>query len=288
MRAVLIVILQFVVELAYSQLPVIQWEKTYGGSDEDRFNSICIKNDTTYFFIGSTESSGGYITNNHGTEDVWIVKTDQMGSLLWNKCYGGISGERGNDMVYSSQEELVLAAEASYNSIDVMGVHNYSEDFWILKIDSIGNIIWKNCFGGSQNEYVASLIETFDGGYLVTGQAGSNDYDIYGNHGSDDVWVLKLDSMGLIQWSKPLGSSGYDFARGNRTCIQLLDSSYLIVGSIHYNDGNVSGSHGGGDMWVVKLDETGQLLWQKCYGGSSLDNGYGIVASGNNGFYANG
>src|SRR4051812_30988701 len=102
-------------------------------------------------------------------------------------------------------------------------------------------IQWQKSFGGSFGEAAYSVIQTFDGGYIVAGGGGSNDGDFTGNHGNEDYWIVKLSSSGSIQWQKCLGGTNADEATEIR---QTSDSGYIIAGTSNSNDGDVSGNHG--------------------------------------------
>jgi hypothetical protein len=130
------------------------------------------------------------------------------------------------------------------------------------------SIEWQKSVGGSGNDYANSITQTSDGGYVVAGYTNSVDGDVVGNHGGDDVWVVKLSSSGVVEWSKALGGTGNEVAT---YVIQSADGGYVIAGSSTSNDGDISGNHGHEDAWVAKLDNTGNLQWQKSFGGNNTD-----------------
>ncbi|MDR3271999.1 MAG: hypothetical protein LBT29_00750 [Flavobacteriaceae bacterium] len=121
-------------------------------------------------------------------------------------------------------------------------------------------IEWQKCFGGSSGDDVSSVQQTSDGGYIVAGNTESNDGDVSDNHGNYDAWIVKLDASGNLLWQKCLGGSGEDIAFSIQ---QTSDGGYIAAGYTDSNDGDVSGNHGNRDGWVVKLDASGNLLWQK-------------------------
>jgi fimbrial isopeptide formation D2 family protein len=127
---------------------------------------------------------------------------------------------------------------------------------------------WKKCFGGTGNDMANAIIKTNDGGYIIAGSSASNDGDVTGHHGSADsldAWVVKISSAGNIQWQRSYGGSGVE---SFEKIIALSDGGYLCYGSTSSNDGDVAGNHGMKDLWVVKINQSGQLLWQKCLGGT--------------------
>jgi hypothetical protein len=267
----------------YSQVPTIEWQKTYGGTSEEIGYSICFANANGYVVTGYTKSSNGYIVNHHGNHDLWLINLDSAGNLLWNKCYGGIGSEFGYSIILSISDTIVIAGSAHYNSGDVSGAHFGVSDFWILKVDQIGFLQWQKCLGGTQFDEARSIIQTSDSGYLVTGVTMSPDYDVTGWQGGKDMWVVKLTSGGVIQWSRTFG--GTDFDEGV-SCVELSNGIYLVGGSSDSYNGNLNCfSHLSQDAVVVALDTAGNLLWKKCYGGNGADDLNKLVTTPDGGFY---
>jgi hypothetical protein len=132
-------------------------------------------------------------------------------------------------------------------------------------------VLWSHCFGGSYEDHCRDMIQTFDGGFAMVGFTASNNGDVSGNNGSQDFWIVKTDANGNLQWQKCLGGTSDDEAHSIR---QTHDGGYLVAGVIGSNDGNVTNMHGGyTDVWLAKLDASGNLLWEKALGGSLEDGG---------------
>ena len=139
-------------------------------------------------------------------------------------------------------------------------------------------IDWQKCLGGSQYEQANAMQQTADGGYIAAGETNSRDGDVMGNHGGGemvlDAWVVKLDAAGGLVWQKCLGGTGND---GAKAVQQTTDGGYIVAGYTTSTDGDVTGYHGTGgsyptaDAWVVKLNATGGLVWQRCLGGTASD-----------------
>ncbi|MEO8146513.1 MAG: T9SS type A sorting domain-containing protein, partial [Bacteroidia bacterium] len=145
---------------------------------------------------------------------------------------------------------------------------NHDFDGFIAKFDYSGHVIWKHTYGGTAYDDLWNIKSTTDGGYIATGETSSNDGDVSGNHGGDeDVWVVKFNSLGLIQWQKCFGGSGDDYTFE----INVTPSGYTVVGATNSNDGNVSGNHGDYDAWVINISHSGNLISSHCYGGSGQD-----------------
>jgi len=142
-----------------------------------------------------------------------------------------------------------------------------------VKIDSNANIQWQKSLGGSANELARSIQQTTDGGYIFVGYSDSNDGDVVGNQGIIDYWIVKLDNTGSIQWQKSLGGSNFDYGWSIR---QAIDGGYIVAGYSNSNNGSVTSNHGSNDCWILKLNNLGNLQWQKSFGGSGFDYGWSI------------
>ena len=138
-------------------------------------------------------------------------------------------------------------------------------DYWVVRLDASGSVIWQKSLGGTGEDQANSVQQTIDGGYVVAGYSLSTNGNVTGNHGNSDYWVVKLDAYGNITWQKSLGGSDGDVAHSIQ---QTADEGYIVAGSSNSNDGDVTGSNGESDFWIVKLDTTGSITWQNSLGGS--------------------
>jgi len=251
----------------------LQWQKCLGGTNQDEASAIIQTIDGGFAIGGYTNSNDGDVSGNNGGYDFWIVKLDPQGNMQWQKCIGGSGNEYAKSIIQTSDNGFAIAGHTSSNDGDASGNHG-GGDAWVVKLDPMGNIQWQKCLGGTGNDGANAIIQTLDGGYAVAGETNSNDGDVSGNNGSDDFWVIKLDSQGNIQWQKCLGGTDYEIAN---SIIQNNSGSYVVVGITYSNDGDVSGHRGGADAWIVKLDSVGNLLWQKSLGGSNNDEARDII-----------
>lgn len=204
-----------------------------------------------------------------------LFTTIAKAQIDWQHCYGGTNDDKCNAIRATFDGGYVLAGYATSNNDDVHGNHG-GEDFWVVKITAVGDTQWEKCYGGSNIDEAWDIRQTVDSGYVVAGYTYSNDGDVSGNHGDADIWVIKLSSNGLLQWQKCLGGSGKEWAEnyysaGSGAVCQTSDGGYIVAGLSMSNDGDVSGNHGATDVWVVRLTDTGSIVWAKCYGGSSND-----------------
>lgn len=253
----------------------LAWQKTLGGSGSDLCYGIQQTTDGGYIAVGWSNSNDGDVGGNHGNYDYWVVKLDNSGSIQWEKNLGGTSLDQALDVSQTSDGGYIVVGNSHSNNGDVGG-NNGNSDFWVVKLDSTGTIVWEKNYGGSDSEMARSVQQTPDGGYIVAGYTTSNDIDVSGNHGAEDFWVIKLSASGVLQWQKTLGGSGEDQAFNVG---QTSDGKYLVTGYSNSTDGDITSNHGMKDFWVVKLDTNGSILWQKTYGGSNEDWGYGAIST---------
>jgi hypothetical protein len=254
--------------LTFSQ-PLIQWQKSFGGSGCEKAFTTQQTSDGGYIIGGSSNSlNDGDVTGSNGDWDYWIVKLNSFGVLEWEKTLGGSGYDYAYSLVQTTDKGFIVAGCTTSNDSEVSGNHG-AFDVWVVKLDSIGNIDWKKCYGGSSSEKATSIQQTSDSGYIIAGWSSSNDGDVSGNHGNPDFWVLKLDPQGNITWQKSLGGSGGDMAM----CIrQTIDGGFIVGGQTFSNNGDVGGNHGDFDFWIVKINGTGDSIqWQKTFGGFSED-----------------
>jgi hypothetical protein len=262
----------------------IQWQRSLGGSDEDLPNSIQQTNDGGFIVAGYSFSNDGDVSGNHGDQDYWIVKLTNIGTIEWQKSLGGSGYDAAQSIRQTTDGGYIVAGISFSNDGDVSGNHGFL-DCWVVKLSSIGAIEWQKSLGGSSGELGNSIQQTSDGGYVVAGWSSSNDGDVSGNHNSQDCWVVKLSSIGAIEWQKSLGGSGYD---GANYIQQTSDGGYVVAGWSQSNDYDVSGNHGGEDYWIVKLTNTGTIEWQKSLGGSVRDISVDIDQTNDGGYIVGG
>jgi hypothetical protein len=259
---------------------VIQWEKNLGGGDWDSPNSFRQTDDGGYIIAGVTYSNDGDVIGNHGDQDAWILKLDSLGALEWQRVLGGSLFDEANWVEITPDGGYIVAGSTNSDDGDVLGKHAYT-DFWVLKLSSTGTIKWQKCLGGNSDERALSIKLTSDGGYIVVGETLSNDGDVSGNNGNVDFWVVKLDISGGIEWQNALGGIGLDVAS------DVLETSdgFVVAGyEGSTNTGDVTGHHGASDYWIVKLSKTGDLLWQKAYGGTGPDHARNIIQASDGNF----
>ncbi len=249
----------------------IQWEKTYGGKNNDIPAIMRTTNDSGFIFTGYTSSIDGDVKNNNGDEDVCAVKLKKDGALEWFRTYGGMYMDKGTEIVQIKDSSFMLLASSRSNEFDVSGHHGdyHTEDIWILKLGKTGNVLWQKSYGGSDIDVPSCIITTIDNGYLIAGTTWSSDGDITYNHGNGDVWIFKLKKDSIIEWQKTYGGIDNEYAG---SIVELPDSGFLTLGGTSSSMGGVINFHGGGyDDWLLRLRKDNTVLWQTTYGGSELD-----------------
>lgn len=260
MRNTISIIILFLFHLNSFSQPLIQWQKCLGGTSDDSASSIEITSDGGYIISGSTYSNDGNVSGNHGYSDAWIIKLNAAGTVEWQKCFGTFYEEFTFNAIQTSDGGYIFAGYKITSGAD--------KDAWIVKLNSLGNIIWEKDLGGTSIDEATHIEETTDGGFIISGFTASIDGDVTGQHGFYDIWVVKMTMGGIIEWQKCLGGDSLDRAD---YIIQTNDGGYIVAGQTTSNNGDVSGNHGGYDAWVVKLSASGVVEWQKCIGSGSTD-----------------
>ncbi|MDP2723799.1 MAG: T9SS type A sorting domain-containing protein [Bacteroidales bacterium] len=217
----------------------ILWEHTYGGPGDERLMKVIPTSRDTYMMVGDFYTSEGLIDCQKDSsaieKDVWVVEIDTLGNLLQQYCYGGSYWDEGFDIIEVGSG-FVFLAQTDSDDQDVSGLHgsvnsSYNSDIWVVQIDSIGNIKWQNCLGGSRIDSPVSIYHFSDGDYLLFGVSYSDDGDVSGDHfdlGNPDIWVAKLDSLGQLQWQQCIGGISYEWLAPHSIC-QISDDHYAMA-----------------------------------------------------------
>ncbi len=234
----------------------LSWTRTIGGTDYDYGYAIVQTTDGGYAFTGYTWSFG------QGTRDVYVAKLDSTGNVQWTQTIGGPNHDWGLAIVETHDHGLAIAGIT--NSFGQGGY-----DLYLIKLDSAGNLQWTRTIGGTNYEWGFALIQTADLGFVIAGRTLS-----FGQ-GSWDVYVVKVDSAGNLQWTRTIGGSGNDQAR---SIVQTYDGGYALAGY------TTSFGQGNNDIYVIKLDSAGNLQWTKTIGGNAEDRGYAIIQTSDSGY----
>lgn len=251
------------------------WDKTFGGSNKDELQALEQTSDGGFILGGISESSlsGDKSQSSQGDSDCWIIKLDSNGTKIWDKTYGGNSDDGVNDIKEVSGGGYILGCfSGSGLSGDKSATSKGGSDYWILKLDLNGIKVWDKTIGGSDDDYLISLKQTTDGGFIL----GGNSYSNIGadktqlHKGDGDYWVVKLDNNGNKTWDKTLGGNSFDELLELQ---QTVDGGYILGGwSMTGINGDKSEANRGLiDMWAVKLNSNGTKIWDKTIGADGPD-----------------
>lgn len=232
---------------------IIEWHKAYGGSRDDQGYGLLQTTDGGYLIAGKTASVNGNITLNHGATDAWVIKTDNLGIIEWQKTFGGTGEDSGTALTIAPDGNYILLGDTTSTDGDVTSNHG-SYDLWVIKMDTSGNILWQQTYGGTEHQMVdlGNIENTTDGGFVFCGRSFAG--GIPGHRGSQDAYIVKIDGEGTMQWQRPVGGGNYDSAAEVH---QTSDNGYIMIG---YNSNSIVGTRdwsvnqGTYDAWVVKFD----------------------------------
>ena len=256
----------------------IEWVKNYGGSRDDRGQSVVEVSGIGYALLGYSMSNDGDASNNEGFHDNWVILIDSKGDIIWEKSYGFSGHDHAYNIIKTKDGNLFfngfldVTASRGLGSTKKVGksIKHGVGEFWCHKIDLGGNILWRKYFGGTNNDRSYDSVETSDGDFLIVGSSESKDIDISSPKGSYDIWVIKLSSNGDLLWERSYGGSKYETAN---SIIQSADKKIHILGSTLSNDKNISFQMGSSDFWLLTIDSDGNLLSEQTFGGSNFDKG---------------
>ena len=266
----------------------IEWERSYGFAGHDHAYDLIQTPDGGYFFTGFLDivASGGLGGSGkisgltaHGVGEFWGTKIDAQGNLEWRKFFGGTNNDRAYGLVQSFDGGYIMAGFSESDDTDISNTKG-SYDFWLVKVNNTGGLVWERSFGGSGIDVAYDIERTEDNAYVIAGHTFSTDQDITENHGQSDAWLIKINEAGELIWERTYGGSGFDSANSVK---QTADGGFLIAGNSRSSDQDLNENSGENDMWVIKTDSNGNLLWQNTQGGSGIDFGFDATEHGENG-----
>ncbi len=242
----------------------VQWTRTVGGAYEERGGySILQTSDGGIVTAGMTHTFcvGGCPTY----RDHYIIKLDSNGNLLWTRAIGGSSYEWGTGVIQTKDGGFAICG----------GTTSFGpgfENIYLVKLSATANLQWARAIGGGSNNRCPAVIQTSDGGYALVGMTNT-----YGQ-GSWDVYVIKLDASGNIQWTRTVGGTDWDYGR---RIVQTADGGYIVLGATRSFGQNPGVSF---DVYLIRLDANGNLLWTKTIGGTGDDRGNDIILTSDGGY----
>ncbi len=241
-----------------------KWSQTFGGSDYDYIYSVQQTIDGGYILAGYNESF------RNGNYNGWLIKTDENGNEKWSQTFGGSN----DDIIYSVQQTTDGGYILAGHTASFADGNYYNADGWLIKTDQTGIKQWSQTFGGSKDNYIRSVQQTIDGGYIMAGDIQSS------RTGDHDGWLIKTDESGNKKWSQTFGGNNYDVIGFVQ---QTIDGGYILAGH------TTSFGAGNNDGWLIKIDESGNKKWSQTFGGpnsdsfssvqQTIDGGYILVGS---------
>jgi hypothetical protein len=276
----------------FSQAPEIEWQKTIGGKGNNNLSSIRQTSDGGYILGGYSDSgfSGDKTGNARGLNDYWVVKLDAAGKVQWQNSIGG-SGDDILSFIQQTSDGGYILGGSSISPVsgDKTETSLFYNDYWVVKLDTAGNIQWQRTVVKSGDDNLTSLQQTSDGGYILGGYSNAAMFDDKSEKtlGYYDYLVVKLDAAGNIQWQKLIGETNYDYLRYIQ---QTSDGGYILGGySNSYNGGKKTEFlYNFDDYLVVKLDAAGNIEWQKAIGGKFDDNLMSVQQTSDGGYILGG
>ncbi len=245
----------------------IIWEKSFGTPANEGIHDMDLTDDGGCVLTGSITVNSSF--------NLLVTKVDLNGNQEWTVNYGGSGYDTGRGILQDDDGNYVVVGSAGIIDGDVVGADS-GHTAWMLKLDVSGNIIWQSTFGGSGIDGINSVVKN-NVGFVLAGSTDSS--ELPGYKGSTDLWVIQTDDFGNMIWNKVLGGSGYDYMGGK---ISLSDDGGILIAALSdSNDGDVSLNYGGFDFWALKLDVSGNIIWETTIGGEKNETPYGILEADN-------
>jgi hypothetical protein len=231
----------------------IIWQRSIGGSKIDIANSIIETLDSGYLVVGYTYSRDGDVTRNSydtTNADYWVVKLNAAGAIVWQQSYGGGSADMAQQVIAMPDGGYTVVGSSTSNNGMVSGSRG-NKDYWLIRLDGLGSLVWQHSYGGSGIDQANSLVLCPDGGVAIIGTTASTDGDVSGFHGNHDMWMVRVDSFGNLDWQCSLGGSSGPTI-GSAVTLDPY-GGYLGFGYSLSSNGDVTGNHGSWDYWAVDL-----------------------------------
>lgn len=279
-NALLPLVLACLCTVATAQVPSILWQQVHGGSGADIAQQVLATPDGGWIMVGITASTDGDVTGNHGGRDGWLVKLNATGAITWQRAYGGTADD-GLTSICPAGDGGYLLCGSSASANGDLTENNGQNDAWLMKVTATGTIVWQVVLGGALNDGFSRVIPTADGNFLCVGSSHTNlGGDPIPHFGGFDGMVVKVSPTGTILWQRILGGNGDDeFFRVQATS----DGGYIVGGQSTTT--SVSGvitepaNSTSTDVWVVKLNGSGNITWQRMIGGTAVEQTFDLLVT---------
>jgi len=278
--------------LQLDSVGAVKWQRVFGGAAADQAFAVLQTADGGYFIAGTSKSgvSGDKTELNYGGTDYWVVRTDGAGVHQWQNTIGGNGFDDLSCARQTADGGFILGGSSNSN-LSGKKIENClgGRDYWIVKIDTAGQIEWQNTIGGVADDFLYDVIQTPDGGYLAGGNSNSgvSGDKTSASKGLDDYWIVRLDTAGAILWQRTIGGSDVDWLR---SVTPAADGGYLLAGgSLSPVSGDkTENTQGSLDYWIVKTDSAGWVQWDNTIGGNDIDYLVSAIPTSGGGFLLGG
>ncbi len=272
-----------IIMVRYDRLGNLLWKKNYGGSQIDAPYRINKMSDSSYIITGFTNSSDGDFAMNNGSINAFALKIDIQGNIIWANTYGGSNEDVFTEVVETNDNALMFSGIVRSVDGDA-SANNGQSDFWVVKTTLDGSIIWEKNIGGSGADNAFSIVSNGDGTYFVGGFTRSSDLDFPNNYGGVyDGGIVKIDNDGTVVFTKNYGGTGND--RFDSMVRSDSNDGVVITGSTSSTDNDLNSTNGSTDYWVLKVDDTGEVVWSNSFGGPGTDSSRFISSNGSGTYY---
>ncbi len=257
--------------------PKIEWQKCFGGSNPDVVQAIHQLPGGGYILVGTTASGDGDVIGNHGGSDMWVLRLDDAGNIIWQRTMGGTNNEMGQSIKVTDDGGFIVLGVTKSSDGDLKGAGTKEgHDVWVVKLDGNGDTQWQKVYGGDSTDIGSSVVQTSDKGFIMIGNSDGA-VGAAANLGGADLWIVKTDQTGITEWSKTYGGAMHDVGRG---VIETADGGYLAVGGMSSKKGQTVDIDG----MVLKLDADGNKVWEKILGGNKSDDFSSVVPTYDGGY----
>jgi len=268
----------YIVKLDFSGS--VEWQRMYGGNDFDHAYAVRQTTDNGYVVAGYSNSMDIPGAMNHGSYGCYLIKLDRFGDIEWQNMYGGNDFDITYEVEQTTDGGYVLAGYS--NSTDIPGVTNNGLwDYYLVKLDDDGNVEWQRVYGGSTRDFAYTVEQTVDGGYIMAGRSNSTDIPGAINNGQWDAYLVKLDPVGNVEWQRMYGGNADDEAT---SILQTSDGGYIAAGHSESTDIPGVTKNQAADYYIIRLDQTGNVIWQRMYGGGGNDYARSIEQTSDGGY----
>lgn len=264
------------------------WQKSFGGSETDHLHCLKLTRDGGFILGGSSNSHAGgdKKEDSRGQEDFWVIKLDAAGHEQWQKTLGGVSSDVLKHILLTSDGGYLLAGHSYSEANGDKKTPSYGhQDIWLVKLDAQGHEQWQKTYGGSHQDVLQSIALTYDGGFILgaTSNSPESGNKQTAQHGLGDYWVLKLDKQGESVWQYTYGGDKDEelsFVHPTRDGHYLIGGSSLSGATHNKSKTNKTGA----DIWLIKVNELGHILWQETYSMSTTDRVVSVIEQENGHF----